>query len=222
MSVALLRGDEVVAEERPPVARAAAADLLPAVDALLRGAGVALADIAAIAVSVGPGSFTSLRVGIATAKGLAFGTRCGVIAVPTLASLSRTAPAGDAPVAAMLDARRGEVYAAVYEPADAGVPLELLPAGVFTPEELAQHLPDRCTLVGEGAGLYGDRVRALRGEGVRVVPPPASDPSAAHVGVLGARLGRIGGLGDAADLTPRYVRRAEAEVTRTGERFESP
>ena len=220
MSVALLRGEEVVAEERPPVARATAEDLLPAVDALLRGVGVPLADIAAIAVSVGPGSFTSLRVGIATAKGLAFGTRCGVIAVPTLAALSRTAPAGDAPIAAMLDARRGEVYAALYEPAEAGVPRELLPAGVFTPEELAQHLPDRCTLVGEGAALYGDRVRELLGDGVQVVPPPASDPSAAHVGVLAARLCRTGGLGDAADLSPRYVRRAEAEVKRTGARFE--
>ena len=92
---------------------------------------------------------------------------------------------------------------------------------MFTPEDLARHLPARCILVGEGAALYGDRIRALRGDGVRVLPPPASDPSAAHVGVLGARLCRTGGLGDAADLTPRYVRRAEAEVKRTGERFET-
>ena len=87
MSVALLRGEEVVALERQPVARAAAEGLLPAVDALLRGAGAGLADVAAIAVSIGPGSFTSLRVGIATAKGLAFGTGRGAVAVPTLAAL---------------------------------------------------------------------------------------------------------------------------------------
>jgi tRNA threonylcarbamoyladenosine biosynthesis protein TsaB len=218
-SAALLRGEELVAEAHAESGRPAAEVLLPLVDALLARAEVGLEAIGAFAVSIGPGSFTSLRVGVATLKGLAFGSPAPAVAVPTLAALARCAPEGPHPVVPMLDARRGEVYAAAFRP----VPGEweaLLEEGVYLPEALAERLPRRCVLVGEGALICGARLRELLGPGVELLPPPEGAPRARHVGRLAAQALARGEGGDAAALVPRYLRRAEAEVVRTGLRFE--
>ena len=222
-SVALLRDGDLVAEERRFGDRTTAETLLPALDALLAAAGVTLAAVDAFAVSIGPGSFTGLRVGIATVKGLAFGTGRPVAPVPTLAALARTAPEPRDAVVAMLDARRGEVYAAAYAPvAGTVLPREMLREGVYTGEALAQKIPRVCVLVGEGVGVCGEWLRARLGEGVRLQAPRQREPRARHVGALGAALLAAGRGVDAAALAPRYLRRAEAEVKRTGERFEAP
>lgn len=217
-SVAVLRGEALLAEEHAAPGRTGAESLLPCVDAVLQRAGVGLAELDGFAVSIGPGSFTGLRVGVATLKGLAFGSDRPAAAVSTLAALAQREPATSAAVVPLLDARRGELYAAVFTPGEAepapGAPAE----GVYTPEELAARLPERCVLVGEGVPLFGARLRALRGPGVRL--GPASDPRAADVGALGRRLLLRGEGVDVAALVPRYLRRAEAEVQRTGERFE--
>ena len=91
-SVALLRGEELLAEEQAAAGRSGAESLLPCVDAVLRRAGVALEAVEAFAISIGPGSFTGLRIGVATLKGLAFGTELPIAPVPTLAVLARAAP----------------------------------------------------------------------------------------------------------------------------------
>jgi tRNA threonylcarbamoyladenosine biosynthesis protein TsaB len=223
-SVALLRGGAPIAEERAPAGSTGAEGLLPCIDAALARAGVGLDAVEAVAVSIGPGSFTGLRVGVATAKGLVFGSQVPVVPVPTLAALAFLAPESETePVVALLDARRGELYAAGYRlrrppgsarEAEDCEPLE----GVYTPEELAARLPASCRLVGEGVPLCGARLRELCGPGLRLGPD--ADPRARDVGALGLRRLAGGGGIQAADLVPRYLRRAEAEVKRTGERFE--
>jgi tRNA threonylcarbamoyladenosine biosynthesis protein TsaB len=215
-SAALLRGDEAVAELRGEAGQAAAESLLPAIDRMLREHGAAAREIAAFAVSIGPGSFTGLRVGLATLKGLAFGGDALVARVPTLAALACTAPRRDRPVAALLDARRGEAYAAVYDLGDDG-PLPRVEEGVYGLEALAARIPPDCVLVGEGALLFGPELRERCGAGLEIA---AGEASAAAVGRLGARLLARGEGVSAAEVVPRYVRRAEAEVKRTGEAFE--
>jgi tRNA threonylcarbamoyladenosine biosynthesis protein TsaB len=222
LSVALLRGGDLLDEESAAPGPAAET-LLPAIDSLLSRAGVTVTDLEAFAVSIGPGSFTSLRVGIATAKGLAFGRDCRVAPVSTLAALARAADPGGAMVVPMLDARRGEVYAAAYSgDLSAGDPSPqlILEAGVYLPEELCPRLKSPCVLVGEGAALVGEAIRAQLGEGARLLLPPAGVPQARWVGALGAAQLARGDSVSAAALTPHYLRRAEAEVKRTGERFE--
>lgn len=219
-SVALLRGAELVAERRASAHRPGSETLLPAIDALLRRARCELAAIGAFAVSAGPGSFTGLRVGIATAKGLAFGSAVPVAAVGTLAALALRAPRGRDPIVAVLDARREEVYAAGFtRSGDALLPGEL-PEGLYSADELAARLPARCVLVGDGVAVCGERIRSALGTGVRLLPPPRGRARARDVGVLGHRLLERGEGVDPAELVPRYVRRAEAEVRRTGERTE--
>jgi tRNA threonylcarbamoyladenosine biosynthesis protein TsaB len=216
--VALLRGEALLGELTTTGARPHSERLLPAVDRVLAGAGVTLAEVGAFAVSIGPGSFTGLRIGVATLKGLAFGSQAPVAAVSTLAALARAAGDGQEPVVALLDARRGEVYAAAFRRAGEA-PDPLLPPGVYTPAQLASVLPARCRLVGEGAGLVGPAlVRAL---GAGVGCEPALAPAAEQVAELGARLLAQGGGIDVEALVPSYLRRAEAEVKRTGERFEA-
>lgn len=218
-SVALVRGTGLVGEIALPSSRAVSEELLPAIDALLAQAGVALAAVDAFAVSIGPGSFTGLRVGLATVKGLAFGTRRLVAPVSTLAALACAAGDTDEPIAALLDARRDEVYAGVYAPGGPASP-SLVPEGLYGLRELAALLPPRCTLVGEGALLHAAAWPALAGPGVRVLGDEARAPRARDVARLGRALLEAGG-GESADaLVPRYLRRAEAEVKRTGERVE--
>lgn len=222
-SVALLRDSQVLGEELAGPGQTTAESLLPSLEALLARCGLALGSIDAFAVSVGPGSFTGLRVGIATVKGLTFGTGHRVAPVPTLAALARTASNPSGPVVAMLDARRGEVYAAATAaPGGGPSPPEILAEGVYSREDLVRKLPPACVLVGEGALVCGEWLRERLGSGVKLQLPPATDARARHVGFLGAAMMAAGKGIDSADLVPRYLRRAEAEVKRTGQRFELP
>lgn len=218
LSVALLRGQDLVDEVSAP-AGPAAKTLLPAVDHLLNRAGVALGELEAFAISIGPGSFTSLRVGIATLKGLAFESGLPIAPVSTLAALARAAGATDRLVVPMLDARRGEVYAAAYAGASGWE--VILPEGVYTPEALCAGIRSPCVLVGEGAALCGEAIAAAIGGGVAILRPPEGNARARHVGALGAEQLARGSWVGAAQLAPHYLRRAEAEVKRIGERFES-
>ena len=202
--VALLDGDGCVERALPEGVRTAES-LLPVIDGLLGEAGVPLADVRAFAVSIGPGSFTGLRIGVATAKGLAFGSDARLAAVPTLAGLALAA-GGEGPRVALLDAQRGEVYAAGYDRPGDLVP-GFLPEGLYRGDELT--VPEACRLVGEG-------VRVLDREGDDLAP------SAAAVARLAVRQLAAGEGVAAAALAPRYVRRAEAEARRLGEATEEP
>jgi tRNA threonylcarbamoyladenosine biosynthesis protein TsaB len=217
-SAALWRGGETRDAEAADPEASSAAGLLPAIDRLLRRAGLLPSQLSAWAIAVGPGSFTGLRIGVATLKGLAFGSAAPVAAVSTLAALARGAGPGGEPVVALLDARRGEVYAGAFqrggERAD-----PLLPEGVYTPEQLIARLPPRCRLVGEGAAMVHDPLVAALGPGVSLAREGAL--RARPVAELGALLLAQGAGVSAGALVPRYLRRAEAEVRRTGQRFEA-
>jgi tRNA threonylcarbamoyladenosine biosynthesis protein TsaB len=219
-SVAVLRGDAVLAARALPGDRPASETLLPSLIAALDDAKISLATLDGFAVSVGPGSFTGLRVGVATAKGLAFGSAQWIVPVPTLAALALHADAGDAPVAALLDARRGEVYAAIYAGDPTAQPL--LGPCVADPESLASRLAEiaggrACIAIGDGVAPTAEALRVRLGDRVELRPVA---PDVAAVGRLGQRLRRASGGIAPEQLVPLYVRRAEAEVRRTGERFE--
>jgi tRNA threonylcarbamoyladenosine biosynthesis protein TsaB len=223
--VALLRGETAIASRALATDRPASELLLPAILALLEDARVAIADVEAYAVSVGPGSFTGLRVGVSTAKGLAFGSDRLVVPVPTLAALALCAEPAPGPVVALLDARRGEVYAAAYD-GDVRAAPRFGPA-VLRPDALAEAIATLdaqrpCTLIGEGVPVVAELLRGRFGDGVRVVDALAGRSDPVVVGRLGVRLLARGAGIAAGDLAPVYVRRAEAEVRRTGERFETP
>jgi tRNA threonylcarbamoyladenosine biosynthesis protein TsaB len=132
--------------------------------------------------------------------------------VSTLAALARLGgePRPE-PVAAVLDARRGEVYAAVWS--EGGDEDPVVAESLYRADDLVARLPERCLWVGDAVGGFPEAA----GEGVS---RGAAGPCAGHVGVLGARILAAGGGLPAGELVPRYLRRAEAEAQRTGEALE--
>jgi tRNA threonylcarbamoyladenosine biosynthesis protein TsaB len=218
-SVALLRGDGVVAEVATGNERSLSERLLHCIDELLVSAGVALAQLDAYAVSIGPGSFTSLRVGIATLTGFALGSGLPVLPVPTLAALALAgeAEAGGAAVA-VLDAGRGELYAAAYRPGT-WEPLAELPESVYSPRTLLERMPVGATLIGEGVSQLQHASEPSGGSStLRCMEERVS---AAQVGRLAVAMWRAGARVSAESIFPRYLRRAEAEARRTGEALEA-
>jgi tRNA threonylcarbamoyladenosine biosynthesis protein TsaB len=215
-SVALLVAGQPVAEAAAAVGVHTAECLLPTLDTVLREAGVALEAVDAFAVTLGPGSFTGLRIGLATLKGFALGTARPAVGISSLAALAAAAPAGAGPVLATLDARRGELYAGAF--ADPGVRVaDVLPEGLFAPEQLAGRF-GACRVVGEGAQVCGEALARALPAAVFCEGDPW--PHARDVARLAWQALGAGEGSDPAALAPRYVRRAQAEVVRTGEATE--
>jgi tRNA threonylcarbamoyladenosine biosynthesis protein TsaB len=208
--VALLDGDRLLGEITLNIALTHSERLMSAVDRLLADCGLAPADLDGLAVSVGPGSFTGLRVGIATVKALAMALDLPVAAVPTLDALASRLPFADAPVCPILDARKGEVYLSLYRWRDGGMAREW--DYLALPPELAAARLDAPVI------LLGDGIEACRpwldrlGADARVAPAAQRMPSAASVAVLG-RAALSAGEGVGADsLAPLYLRPSEAEL----------
>jgi tRNA threonylcarbamoyladenosine biosynthesis protein TsaB len=206
---------------------------------LLAAAGVSLSEIDRVAVGVGPGTFTGLRVGVATARGLAQSLSAELVGVSSLQALaavalaaeqrseSRSEPEPEA-LLAVIDARRGEVFAAAYEhgdpdePDEPGAPRELAPARALAPErvasvvaevEAARGAPRRWLAVGDGALRYRSQLQSAG-----IATPPDSSPlhliSAAAVCELAARVpARSVSLHQ---LVPDYRRRPDAELALVG------
>ena len=111
-SVAIVDGDRVLSETSSELPLGA--NLLAMIDAVCVGAGISALNLDAVAIGAGPGSFTGLRIGMATAKGIAFASHCPLWAVSSLAAMAFAEGPFDGVIAAVLDARRGEFYAGAY------------------------------------------------------------------------------------------------------------
>jgi tRNA threonylcarbamoyladenosine biosynthesis protein TsaB len=184
---------------------------------LLAERGLALADVGGYAVGLGPGSFTGLRIGLATWKGLAYGRQRPIAGASSLAALALaaapSAPAG-ALLVPLLDARKGELYAGFYR-AEGGLVSAAAPEVALAPAALAERMaaladegarPFAC---GEGLGAHAAALAALP----RLDGAPATPPAAAVAALCAAAL--QGSAYDAARLyalEPHYVRKSEAEV----------
>jgi tRNA threonylcarbamoyladenosine biosynthesis protein TsaB len=185
--------------------------LMATVDTVLKGTGLSLADLDGFSVSVGPGSFTGLRIGIATVKGLAFTTGKPVVSVPTLKALAWNVPLAAYPVCPLLDARKKEVYAALYR-YENGTLLPVMEEQTIALQALAGMTAERTLFTGEGAHLFRDDIMKLFGDRALFAPLSAMVPSAASVAEIGLQMLKNGERTPPDDLTPVYIRRPEAEV----------
>jgi tRNA threonylcarbamoyladenosine biosynthesis protein TsaB len=187
--------------------------VLPAVDFALAMAGVARAEVGAVVVGTGPGSFTGLRVAAAIAKGWWFASDVKLYGYSTLLVLAVGAGAEDRPICACLDARRGEVYAACYG-LGAATPQEWIAPAVFDVEALGRRLRelDRTPLcVGPGAAAYR---AALERDGWPVAGGPTLWPRASTLLWLHERWPEAGAVLDPNQWEPSYVRDSGARARR--------
>ena len=215
-SVAVLDGQAVVACSDQDARGAHAKWLVPTIDRVLASEGLTLSDLDGLAVSIGPGSFTGLRVGLATMLGLRVVTGLPLVAVPTLEAMAWNLRSADRPLCPILKCRRGEVYWALYQWTSAGVLRCITGEQVGPLELLARSITGPTLVFGEGWQTYGNDIRLLLGARVCdacEAPLQAMAASAVSVGLAGLeRLarGEVAGQG----LSPRYVQRAEAEINR--------
>ena len=217
-SVGLVSDDTAVVRQQP-MATSHARTLLPLVDAVLVAAGTDLREVDLLAVSIGPGSFTGLRIGIASIQGLALVSKRRVVGVSALEAhahlASRELDAG-ALVACWIDAQRGEVFSALYRVADAPLftperLVELAGPAVADPAltlaEWSEHHTASATFVGDGA------VRYLAGAGMNS-PMAATVPIAGAIGCMAAVSAQRGLATPPAAVHALYVRRPDAELLR--------
>jgi tRNA threonylcarbamoyladenosine biosynthesis protein TsaB len=214
-SVALVR-DGVVLAERAERATSNHAGLLPRlVDETLRSAGERPTAGDAVAVTIGPGSFTGLRIALSYAKGLAFAGDFRLVGVPTLDAIALAAPPFSGRLCVALDARKHEVYGALYEEVD-GCMIRLGEPAALTAEHLAEAIGQPCTVVGDAVEAYGEVFRRVLGSRATLLPSVALPPRASAVARLAAaRLLRDPEGDDLAALAPSYVRPPEAELTQS-------
>lgn len=181
------------------------------IEAVLAGAKKDKREIRAVAVTHGPGSFTGLRVGLATAKGLAFGLSVKAIGVSSLRALALGAGEFDGVIAAVLDARKQQVYGALY---DGKSFVEVSPEGAFDPGDFAKKALEtgkKILFTGSGTGAYRETWRAVLGENFATAPEEKWNIDPGVVALLGLAAFEAGRGVDPSELRPVYHRLSEAE-----------
>jgi tRNA threonylcarbamoyladenosine biosynthesis protein TsaB len=212
-TVALASPEKVHAEWTLEVPRTHADRLLPHIRYILSEADLTFQDLKGIAVTTGPGSFTGLRIGITTAKTLAHVSGKPLVGVPTLDVLAANVPHATGLICSVLDARRGEIYAAVYRRDGSGKTERLTEYLAVTPEALLEMIPEPALFVGNGVWAYSDRFRETDGHRV-VLEPELNHVRAPVLCRLAREQYRLQGGTKPGDLKALYVRPSDAEKKR--------
>ncbi len=202
--------------------------LLPAVDWALRRAGVHVQELRAIAVSLGPGSFTGLRIGLSTAKGLALAQRLPLVGVPTLEALALRAAVAPLPprICTVMDARQGLLYAALYEVAPPqgsaasawGTLPPLRPLRepcACTFDDLKEWVTEPTVFAGDAALHHREIWQSALGNNFVLAPVHRALPSAEEIALLGASRWARGAVDEPVQLEPLYLRTAYTQPRRS-------
>lgn len=185
--------------------------LLAAIDYIMQKAEIDWSSIAGIGVSLGPGSFTGLRIGMATAKGLAAAAGKMLFGVSTLDSLAAKCVTSRL-ICTVLDARKKEVYTAFYRCNADGFAERISDITVVAPEKLVAAVSEPVFMVGDGAMVYGEVFRHLLGKNVIFAPSQLHEPSASSLGMLAGEMLEAGEQLDLAEAVPLYIRSSDAEL----------
>ena len=228
-SVALVERGKIVGEESAsdrvlsgglaPAARANHAEVvLLLIDRLLGRAALVLADVAGFAVTIGPGSFTGLRIGLSTAKGLTYGVDAPVVGIPTLLALAARVNDHEGLICPLLDARKKEVYAALFRRTDQGLE-RISDDVVLSPEQVVESVrsvTDReaCLFLGDGVWVYRNAIQAGLGDRALFNSGDSYPSTAAAAARLGEKKILSGEREAAGSLAPIYLRPSEAELKR--------
>lgn len=212
--IGIVNENEIVAEARLNTGRTHSERLLPLLNELLKNSGVTWAEISALAVTIGPGSFTGLRIGLATAQGLAQVLDKPIVGVVTLDALAENLRGNSGLVCPLLDARRDEVYTALYRSGEKDMTL-LTSYRAIAPATLVRELlelDERITFLGDGVLPYRDLIKDTLGQRALFAPPVQNLLRGGEVAYLGMKKFLQGEGTSLLEIRPFYLRLSEAEI----------
>lgn len=205
----------LIAEVRLNIKSTHSERLMTEIDHVLRQAGLRVSDIDVFAVAIGPGSFTGLRIGLSTVKGFSYATGKPLVSVPTLEALAWNFSYCTYPVCTMLDARKKEVYVALFKWDGDGFLRLINEMSIKLDrllEQMMHSINERVVFTGEGALLYRDTIIEVMGEKAIFAPPEKMTPSPSNVASIGIKKAMKGEFSEPVSLIPFYIRRSEAEI----------
>lgn len=214
-SVALLEDGKLLAESYQNTGLTHSQTLMVMAEDMLKAAGKTMADVSAVAVAEGPGSFTGVRIGVAAAKGLSWGGEIPCYGVSTLESMARTLGVYQGYVCPVMDARRSQVYNAVFY-VNHGVLERRCEDRAIALSDLAEELKaleEPIFLVGDGSVLTYNTLKDTI-SGLVLPPEHRMHQRASGVALAAAEKIAAGESGDGAALTPNYLRLSQAERER--------
>lgn len=215
--IAIADDSGLIAEVRLNVKSTHSERLMTETDHLLKQSGLMISDIDVFAVATGPGSFTGLRIGLSTVKGFSYATGKPIISVPTLEAFAWSFPYCRYPVCAMLDARKKEVYTALFE-WDGEVFVRLINEVSVKVNRISEDIrllsAGKTVFTGEGSLIYKDEIVNIMGEDAIFASMDKMIPAPSNVATIAMKKALGGEFSEPVSLVPFYLRRSEAEIKR--------
>jgi len=211
-SVGLIEDKEVISEYLLNIQVTHSERLLGATEFVLRGARCSVEEIEGWAIALGPGSFTGLRIGVSTVKGLAFATGKPVAGIPTLDVIASQIAPTPYLICPILDARKKEVYTAFYRYGEGDSLRRQSEYRAISPDDLVRQIKERTIFVGDGAKTYGDLLLNRLGSFASLPSSPFHVSHGSMVARLGMELLKKGEHLNLSAFSPLYVRPSEAEM----------
>ena len=212
-TVAVIEEDTVLVQYSVNHKKTHSQTLLPMIEDILRMSEIGIENIDAIAVSAGPGSFTGLRIGSATAKGLALVKNLPIIEIPTIDGLAYNLKGCDKYICPMMDARRNQVYTGIYH-FSKGQFINDMPVCQMDVDELINHINSKgmeIVFLGDGVKVYKDKLVDKLTVYHEFAAPHMSMQNAASVGTLAVEYYNAGKYVSAEEHQPDYLRKSQAE-----------
>jgi len=211
-SIGLIEGDQILCEYSVNRKMSHSERVLKTIDRVLEDSGISIGDVDGFAISRGPGSFTGLRIGVSVVKGLALATGRRVAGVSTLDALAQNARYFPHLICPLLDARKGEVYTALYRSTEKKGLTKFAPEMAIKPRDLLGRIEGEVLFLGDGVYTYGDLIRRELGDMAHIAPFPFNFVRGAVVAQLGRRSLEKGEYLDLEGFTPQYLRKSDAEL----------
>ena len=210
-SVAVIDNTSVCAELTTHKKQTHSKHLMASIDSVLESVDCRAGDLDGFAVTIGPGSFTGLRIGMATIKGLASAVDKPVVGISSLEALAWQCSAHTRLICPLLDARKEEVYGATYRFSKDRL-IQQTPACAVRPAAFVGEIKEPCVFIGSGAQLYQKKIQDALGDKAYFFPGDQNMIRASSVGFLSLERFKNNDTVSATDLTPFYIRKSDAEL----------
>lgn len=210
-SIALNDEGRLIAEVMLNIEVAHSERLMSSIEWLLKASRTSINEINAFAISIGPGSFTGLRIGLSTVKALSYATEKPLIAIPTLDAFALRLPFSPYNICPMLDARKNEIYTGLYRWRDDTIE-KVITEMAIAPDDFLKQINGKTVFMGDGAKIYRELIMDVLKDDALFAPAFMMSPSASTVAEIAIEKLKREEIADPVTLTPFYIRKSEAEI----------